>query len=157
MASPVTRARLALAIVLIPTIAYVVHDLVLQLPDNEGEASPMFFITIAGLLCVWASSGYLIARRFSATGSRIVAGAVTACASVGLLWLAFIVLNQIFLERMSYEPDRIWAFRHSGYPTLRAWWSHQHGWGPFPLLGSIAAAVGAVGGGIGRVKAVRSR
>jgi hypothetical protein len=37
--------RLTFAIALIPTIAYVLHDLVFQLPDNAHEATLGFFVT----------------------------------------------------------------------------------------------------------------
>ena len=93
--------RLALVVAIIPTIAFVLHDLVFQLPDNEGEASLGFFLTIAGLLCVWGCSGYLMAGRANRSGAAFFAGAVAGIASVGILWLTFAALNNLFLDRMS--------------------------------------------------------
>jgi hypothetical protein len=49
--------HLALAVAVITTIAYVLHDLVFQLTDNPHEHTIKFFLTVAGLLCIWASSG----------------------------------------------------------------------------------------------------
>jgi hypothetical protein len=142
--------RLALAVAIIPTIAFVLHDLVFQLPDNEGEASLGFFVTIAGLLCVWGCSGYLMARPANRTAAAFFAGAVAGIVSVGVLWLTFVALNNLFLDRMSYEPDRIRAFHQSGYATMREYWDHQRGWGPFPLVMLVAAVVGGIGGAVRR-------
>ena len=139
------KLPLAVAVAIIPTIAFVLHDFVFQLPDNEGEASLGFFLTVAGLLCVWGCSGYIVARRAGGVGAAIIEGAVAGMVSVGLLWLTFVVLNSIFLDRMSYEPDRIRAFQQSGYATMREYWSHQSGGGPFPLVMGVAAIVGALG------------
>jgi hypothetical protein len=140
--------RLAFVVAIIPTIAFVLHDLVFQLPDNEGEASIGFYLTIAGLLCVWGCSGYLMARPAKRSGAAFFAGAVAGIVSVGILWLTFIVLNNLFLDRMSYEPDRVRAFHQSGYATIREYWDHQRGWGPFPLVMLIATIVGALGGAV---------
>jgi hypothetical protein len=137
--------RLALVVAIIPTIAFVLHDLVFQLPDNEGEASLGFFVTIAALFGVWGSSGYIMARRTNGAGAAIIAGAAAGIVSVGLLWLTFLVLNSVFLERMSYEPDRIRAFQQSGYATMREYWNQQRGWGPFPLVMLVAAIAGGIG------------
>ena len=142
--------RLAVAVAVIPTIAFILHDLVFQLPDNEGEASLGFFLTIAALLCVWGCSGYIVARRVKGAGAAVIAGAVAGIVSVAILWLTFIVLNTLFLDRMSYEPDRIRAFQQSGYATMREYWNHQRGWGPFPLVMLVAAIVGAMGGAVRR-------
>lgn len=136
--------RLAFAVALVPTVAYVLHDFAFQLPDNEGEASLGFFLTLAGLLLVWASSGYIIARSSNGTRSRIIAGSITGIVSVGVVSLTFAVLNNMFVDRMSYEPDRIRAFQQSGYATMKEYLHHQ-GWGPAPLLMFVAAVVGALG------------
>jgi hypothetical protein len=140
------NSRLAIALASVPTVAFVLHDFVFQLPDNEGDVTFGFVVTIAGLLVVWAAGGYLAARLSSRTLTAVSLGALTGFFSVAMLWLMFIALNGSFLDRMSYEPDRILAFQQSGYPTLRDWWNHQHGWGPFPILMAAAALIGGLGG-----------
>jgi hypothetical protein len=156
-ASHALHLRLALVIALLPTIAFVLHDFVFQLPDNEGEATLGLFLTIAGLLCVWAYGGHVLARPVEGVGARLATGALTGLASVGVLWVTFILLNAFFLDRMSYEPDRIRAFQQSGYSTMREYWNHQIGLGPFPLAMLIAAIAGAVGGIVQRHSSRRGR
>jgi hypothetical protein len=141
----------ALAFATTPTIAFVLHDFVFQLPDNEGELTVGLVATLAALLFVWAASGWTVARMARGTITAILAGAIMAALSVAMVWLAFVVLNGLFVERMSYEPDRLLAFRRSGYPSLQEWWNHQRGWGPFPLLLVASAVVGALGGVIQRL------
>ena len=140
-----SNLRLAFAVAVLPTIAYVLADFVFQLPDNGHEATFGLFLTIAALLTVWASSGYIAARTGSTACTRIIAGTVAGIVSVAILWLVAFALNDLFLERMSYEPDRIRAFQQSGYATLREWWAQERGWGPAPLLMGIAALAGAAG------------
>jgi hypothetical protein len=125
---------LSLGVALIPTVAFTLHDLVFQLPDNQHEASLGFFLTAFGLLFVWALGGYLAGRGTRTVFAAIRAGAVTGVMSVGILWLTFIALNNLFTDRMSYEPDRIRAFRASRYPTMRDYVNHgESDLVPFPL------------------------
>jgi len=135
--------------VLTPTAAFVLHDLVFQLPDNQHEASLGFFVTGVGLLFVWTLGGYLAGRRTPTVFAAISAGLTTAVMSVGILWLTFITLNGLFTDRMSYEPDRIRAFRASGYPTMREYLNHSLAPGPFPLLMGAAVIVGTAGSLLG--------
>lgn len=122
----------ALGVGVIPAIAFTLHDLVFQLPDNQHEASLGFFLGVFGLLLVWGLAGYLAALGSPTVLAAIRAGAIAAATSVGILWLTFITLNNLFTDRMSYEPDRIRAFRASGYPTMRAYLDHARGpGGPF--------------------------
>jgi hypothetical protein len=140
------RRTTVAALVLAPTAAFVLHDFVFQLPDNQHEASAGFFITLAGLLAVWAAAGYAGAG----TGrGRALRGAAWAALSVAVLGLTFAVLNTLFVDRMSYEPDRIRAFRRSGEATMADYVKHQ-GAAPFPLLHAVAAAAGAGGAAFGR-------
>jgi MFS family permease len=135
--------------VVAPAIAFTLHDLVFQLPDNQHEASLGFFATVFGLLFVWALGGYLAGRRTRTVSAAISAGVITATMSVGMLWLTFITLNRLFTDRMSYEPDRIRAFRASGYSTMREYLDHDAGPGPFPLLMGVAVLAGMAGGVLG--------
>jgi hypothetical protein len=139
----------AVVATLAPTAAFVLHDLVFQLPDNQHEASPGFFLAVAGLLFSWALGGYLAGRRTRSKAAAATAGMTTAAISVGVLWLTFMTLNLIFTGRMSYEPDRIRAFRASGDPTMRAYLVHSMTPGPFPLVLGVAVVVGVAGSCLG--------
>lgn len=134
---------------LAPTAAFLLHDLVFQLPDNQHEASLGFFVTVFGLVFVWALGGYLAGRRTRTVPRAISAGLTTSALSVGVLWLTFITLNTLFPDRMSYEPDRRRAFMASGYPTMREYLVHNIGPGPFPLVLGVAAIVGIAGSLVG--------
>jgi hypothetical protein len=145
-----------LGVAVIPTIAYILHDLVFQLPDNQGDVTPGVVLTIGCLLVVWGWCGYLMARDARGATVSVVAGAFAAAFSVAGLWLTFISLNALFLDRMSYEPDRILAFRRSGYATMREFWNHQRSSGPFPLLMVVAAVMGALGAELRRLTGRRA-
>ena len=88
-------------------------------------------------------------RRTRTVLAAISVGVITATMSVGLLWLTFITLNRLFTDRMSYEPDRIRAFRASGYSSMREYLDHNTGPGPFPLVMGVAVLAGMVGSVLG--------
>ncbi len=138
----------AFGVALIPAVAFFLHDFVFQLPDNQHEASIGFFATVGGLFIVWGVSGYLASRR-AAWG--LLWGAGAGVVSVLALWMTFFTLNWVFVDRMSYEPDRIRAFHASG---AKAMWEFVNGGGfhpgPFPLLMAVAAMAGAAGSGLRR-------
>src|SRR5258705_7179252 len=102
-------SMLPLGVGAIPAVAFMLHALVFQLPDNQHEASLGFFLTAAGLLFVWGLVGYLAARGRRTVIAAIGAGAIAGLVSVGVLGLTFFTLNNLFTDRMSYEPDRVRA------------------------------------------------
>ena len=136
-------------IVATPAIAFTLHDFVFQLPDNQHEASLGFFVSVSGLLFVWALGGYLVGRRARTRAAGIGAGAFAAASSVAILWLTFVALNTLFTDRMSYEPDRIRAFKASGAATMREYLDQRRDVGPFPLLVAVAVVAGMTGGVVG--------
>jgi hypothetical protein len=138
-------SMLLLGVGAIPAVAFTLHDLVFQLPDNQHEASLGFFLTASALLFLWGLVGYLAARGRRTVRAAIRAGAIAGLAGVGVLWLTFITLNNLFTDRMSYEPDRVRAFMASGYPTMKAYVRHGLGVGPSPLLMCVAALAGMAG------------
>ena len=135
--------------VLAPSAAFVLHDFVFQAPDNQHEASLGFFLTVLGLLFVWAVGGCLAGRRARTAIARAGVGMITAIISVGILWLMFFALNRTFPDRMSYEPDRIRAFGASGHSTMREYVDNM-GPGPFPLLMGVAVVVSTAASLLGR-------
>ena len=149
-------SMLSLGVGAIPAVAFTLHDLVFQLPDNQHEASLGLFVTASGLLFVWGLVGYLAARGRPTAVAAIGAGAIAGLMSVGVLWLTFFTLNNLFTDRMSHEPDRVRAFMASGYPTMKAYVKHGLGVGPFPLLMGVAALAGMAGGALGEKAQERS-
>ena len=144
------KSLLPLLVAVIPALAFTLHDLVFQISDNQHEASLGFFLTASGLLLVWALGGRLAARDTRTVPTAIRAGAINGVMSVAILWLTFITLNNLFIDRMSYEPDRIRAFMASGYPTMREYVNRGMGLGPFPLLMAVAALSGMAGSVLGK-------
>ena len=147
--------RAALAVALIPAVAFFLHDFVFQLPDNQHEASVGLFLTLAGLLFVWGLAGYLAGRGRT---HRLVWGATAGIVSVLILGVTYFVLNWFFVDRMSYEPDRIRAFHASGAKTM---WEfvNRRGFdpGPGPILMVAAALAGAAGSGLRQAAAALRR
>jgi hypothetical protein len=137
----------ALGVGLIPTIAFTLHDLVFQLPDNQHEASLGFFLTIFGLFGS-GSPGYLAAQG-SRVSSRPLAREPPPRRPAWPFWLTFITLNHLFADRMSYR--RIGSVRSErvvSQPCAHTW-TINLGPGPFPVM-CVAALAGVAGGAIGR-------
>lgn len=145
-------SRRVILIVAAPAIAFTLHDFVFQLPDNHHEASLGFFAAAFCLFSTWALAGYLAGQRTPTVITAVSAGATAAATSVAMVWLTFVVLNTLFTDRMSYEADRIRAFRASGAATMREYLDQREDAGPFPLLMGVAVLVGMTGGAAGAAR-----
>jgi len=134
---------------LVPAVAFVVTDFVLQLPDNHHEPTWGFFVTLFILISIWTLSGFFAPSEPSDWRRAMAAGAASGILSVAVLAAVFVVLNNLFPVRMSYEPDRLRAFSESGYATLRTYINRQLVLsGFFPALATVAAILGSTGGGL---------
>jgi hypothetical protein len=138
----------------IPAVAFAIHDFILQAPDNHHEPTTAFLLGAGGLLGVWGFSGYLASRRATSFVRAVGNGALVGLLSVAILWLVAVVLNNLFLQRMSYEPDRMLAFHNSNYSSLRAYVTFGLLFSPFfVVLAGAAFVVATVAAGVGNVLA----
>jgi hypothetical protein len=94
-------------------------------------------------------SGYLAARNTLRVADGFRAGALTAVIGMGLIMVTFLVVDNLFLETVSQQVDKIYAFQRSHYASMREYinWSSLRGAVVvLPVMGLIGGACGALGG-----------
>jgi hypothetical protein len=115
-------------------------------------------------LCLWGAAGCLAWLRTGSLAAAARAGAVVALVSMGITMLAFFVIDNLFLDLVSRQPEKIWLLRHSRFHGMRATLNFAHARGALfvlPLLTAAGAVCGVTGGVAGRLaggaRAIRTR
>lgn len=119
---------------------------------NPGEDS--MWLMLAAYLLVFFS---LFAAGFwyKTTGEKgggIRIGSITGALLLLIVMATYALIDNVFLATVSRQTEKIWAFKHSHYPSMRAYlnWSLLKGF----LLGlPLFVFFGAVFGGMGGVTA----
>ena len=119
------------------------------LPDGNGEMA----IILCLLLLYFGAAGYLAVRRTGSILHAVVSGAIVALIAMAMAWLAFLVVDNLFLAIVSQQADKIYGFQHSHFHSMRDYINAGLlNTGPF-LVG-VSTVIGAVCGGIGGLLAV---
>jgi hypothetical protein len=124
--------------------------------EQALDAEP--YVT-AGWLFVaflWGAAGFAAYRRTSDFRAAIRAGAIVALTSIAGVMVAFAVIDNAFLDIVSRQPEKIWGFQQSHYPSMRSYLNHTFVRSLFtvlPVLTAAGALIGAVGGAAARIRA----
>jgi hypothetical protein len=124
--------------------------------ERALDAEP--YVT-AGWLFVaflWGAAGFAAYRRTSNFRAAIRAGAIVALTSIASVMLAFVLIDNVFLDIVSRQPEKIWGFQQSQYPSMRSYLNHTFVRSFFivlPVLTAAGALFGAAGGLAGRIRA----
>jgi len=127
----------------LPRRTLVIRQLVDAVPGSVGWV---------GLFLLWGIAGSLASRRTTHLGAPVKAGATLAFVSMAFVMLTFVVINNLFLEIVSQQPDKIWGFQHSGYPSMRAYVNCGALKGLVLVLPVLTACGGFAGGIAGRLR-----
>ncbi len=149
--------RYGLALGLVLGVAVVLTNVVdpgfgyFGLDENVAMA-----LAAALLLASFAAAGFLASRATGRLVAGLRAGALAALIGVGLMMLTFLVVDNLFLDIVSQQPDKIWGFEHSQYASMRAYVtvSQLRGFLLLPVFGLVGAACGGVGAALGRLAAI---
>ena len=119
-------------------------------PSTRSDDEIGGFILAAYLctFCYYGLAGFLAARNTLRIRDGVRAGAQTALIGMGLIIAIFLLVDNIFLETVAQEVDKIRGFERSHYTSMREYinWSLLEGAAfVLPVLGLIGGACGAVG------------
>lgn len=121
--------------------AYVGHSS----PDNGLSESIGWFVVI-GLLAI---AGHLRVRATSTLREAAIAGGAISFIAFGMAMLTFLVIDNLFLGIVSQQPEKVWLFQHSRFPTMRSYLNHTNlraFWTALPVITALGALCGVVGG-----------
>ena len=119
--------------------------------ESDDEYTCWYVALFLGLLLVFAMGGLIASERTRPLRSGALGGAVTALFMLGMTMLTFAVVDNVFLDIVSQQIDKVNAFQHqTTYTNMRDFINSGL------LLGSvIALTFGAVvGGALGAMGAV---
>ena len=116
-------------------------------PDDD--AGPLIIRVYLCFFLYFAAAGFLAARKSHRLGDGFRVGALTALVGVGLIMAAFMLVDNLYLETVSQQVDKIWGFAHSNYASMRQYinWSLLNGVVfVLPVLTLLGGLLGGVGG-----------
>lgn len=105
-------------------------------------------VSLGVLVLFLALVGLLASRQHKRLLSGTRAGAITALLGVGIAILTFFVVDNVWLDVVSHQVDKISGFQHSTYHSMRDYINAGLLWGVVTVL-PVMAAVGAVCGTLG--------
>jgi hypothetical protein len=116
---------------------------------SDDEYGAMILCVHLAIFLYYGTAGFLGVRRSGRLRDGIRIGALTALVGIGLILATFVTVDNIFLETVSQQVDKIRGFERSHYASMRAYinWSMLEGAiFALPLSAAIGAALGGVGG-----------
>lgn len=144
--SLISSARLGLALGVVLALGAFAANVVLPVATSgfvdRDDPAPVAIVC----LLLWAAAGWLAWRRTGSVAAAARAGAVAALVSMGCVMLAFLLIDNLFLDVVSRQPEKIWLFQHSHFHSMRTYINAAHARGALfvlPLLTAAGAVCGA--------------
>jgi len=104
-----------------------------------------------GLLLFFACTGFLASRQTNRILSGTWAGAISALLGIGIAMLTFCVVDNVFLNLVSQQADKIYGFHHSHFQTMREYINAGLLSGAIfvlPAVGGVGAVCGTLGASV---------
>ena len=121
---------------------------------SDDEVRPLILGVYLATFLYYGAAGFWGAQRSGRSGDGIRIGALTALVGMGLVIAIFAAVDNIFLDTVSKQVDKIRGFQlHSEYRSMRAYinWNLLTGaLFMLPALTMIGAALGGLGGVLAR-------
>jgi MFS family permease len=111
-----------LALGIVMSVAVILTNVVFPNEESDSEYGLLYAVVYLGLLALFGVGGYLASKSTHSLRSGAVGGAVTALLSIGLTMLTFIIIDNLFLDIVSQQPDKLWGFQHQQtFHTMRGY------------------------------------
>ena len=134
----------------------VVTNVIFPSQQSDDAYSPLIPLVYLGIFVLFGLGGYRAARQEAWLRSGATAGALTAFVSIGMMMLTFILIDNLFLDVVSRQPDKLWGFQHQQtYQTMRAYVNAGNLRAlmvALPVVTLFGAVCGAVGGRVWKAR-----
>jgi hypothetical protein len=138
---------LALGAVLVVVIVWT--NVIVPATESDDEYTGWYVAFLAGLLAYFFVAGLASSGRPSWPVSGAGAGAVTGALTMLIILVTFIVVDNLFLDVVMRQPDKLHGFQRSGLASQRDYVNQSNLLvlvvAP-TVLGGLGAACGTVGG-----------
>jgi len=126
------------------------------LDDSVGG----MLIVYAPMFISWTVAGFVAARRTGRLTDAVTAGAVIACSTFAIFWIANIVRVNLFLDVLrewpGWQPTVVARYRASGFESFRTFTNYEY-LTDAPLkiatptaIGAVLASIGGLAGKVGQ-------
>jgi hypothetical protein len=141
---------LVLGVILMVVIVW--SNVIVPSHESDDEYGAWYLAFYLGLFVYFGIAGSLASgRRRPTFGRSALTGAATALLSVGIALLTFIVIDNLFLDIVMTQPDKMAGFANSGLSDARDYVNQGNLLAvviALPVTMLIGAAFGALGGAI---------
>ncbi|HKF39094.1 MAG TPA: hypothetical protein VKB35_19515, partial [Ktedonobacteraceae bacterium] len=87
--------------------------------ESDSEYETTYAIGYLVLFLFFVFVGFLASRKTRRLLSGTWAGAITALLGFGVAMLTFFVVDNVWLDIVSHQADKIYGFQHSTFHTMR--------------------------------------
>lgn len=116
--------------------------------ESDSEYETTYAIGYLMLFLFFVFVGFLASRQTRRLLSGAWAGALTALLGFGITMLTFLVVDNVWLNVVSHQADKIYGFQHNTFPTMRDYINAgllSGALAGLPLSAGIGAACGTLG------------
>ena len=151
-----SNLKLGLLLGILMSVAIVATNVIWPLlagnpsPDNELSEGIGWLIVI---LIVFAA-GFFRIRRTSNLRDAAIAGGTITFVAFAMTMLTFLVIDNLFIDIVSRQSEKIWLFQRSGFADMRSYLNHSNLralWTALPVITAFGAICGLAGGYVGRL------
>ena len=121
---------------------------------SDDEIGGLILAIYLATFIYYGTAGFLGVRKSLQERDGVRVGALTALLGMGLIIAMFALVDNIFLETVSQQVDKIRGFEQSQYVSMRSYinWSLLTG---AIFVGPVFGVIGAAFGGFGGLLAAR--
>ena len=129
-------------------VSIVLTNVVFPNNESDSEYTAVYLLGYASLLLVFVAIGFFGSRSTNRILSGMWAGVIAAVLGGALAMAAFFAVDNLFLNIVSQQADKIQGFHQSTFPTMRDYINAGLIRG-LPALLLVLAVAGAICGTIG--------
>jgi hypothetical protein len=130
-------------------VGIVWSNVVVPSHESDSEYAVWYLVFYVGLLFYFSAAGLYAARGKTPVASGALAGLASAVTFAVIALTTFIVIDNLFLDIVMTQPDKLDGFRHSGLQSAREYVNQGNGMAvvtALPLMAVVGAGCGAMGG-----------
>jgi hypothetical protein len=131
-------------------VGIVLTNVVFPNNESDSEYTGVYLLSYASLLLAFVAIGYFGSRSTNRILSGTWAGVIAAVLGGALAMAAFFAVDNLFLNIVSQQVDKIQGFHQSTFPTMRDYINAGLVRG-LPVLLLVLAIAGAICGTVGAV------
>ncbi len=120
-----------------------------QWPDSKG----LMLLTVAFFLLFFMWAGFWEFQQHGKLKQSILSGTYCAIIGLTLMMIGYFVIDNVFLDIVKQQPDKIWGLAHSNLGTMRAYVNDGLIRGTFFIL-PLGAIMGTFMGWLGAMLAL---